>query len=34
LYSPLRVEYGAKPYAFSGPATLALSLGVGVIGGI
>jgi uncharacterized membrane protein YfcA len=34
--SPLRVEYeyGDKPYAFSTPAIFALSLGVGVIGGI
>jgi uncharacterized membrane protein YfcA len=27
-------EYGTKSYAFSGPAVFALSLGVGVIGGI
>jgi uncharacterized protein len=34
--SPFRVEYeyGGKPYAFSTPAVFALSLGVGVIGGI
>ena len=34
--SPLRVEYeyGGKSYAFSAPAVCALSLGVGVIGGI
>jgi uncharacterized protein len=34
--SPLRVEYeyGGKSYAFGTPAVFALSLGVGVIGGI
>jgi uncharacterized protein len=34
--SPLRVEYeyGGKTYAFSTPAVFALSVGVGVIGGI
>jgi uncharacterized protein len=34
--SPLRVEYeyGGKSYAFSSPAVFALSVGVGVIGGI